>query len=86
MSFNNVVIEVYEDEHTVHRNVILPTYSEDSVMYGTDRAIRYDLEQAAQATWESLGFSVHRMDGLEDLARGHGSVHCITKELKRRSS
>lgn len=41
------------------------------------------LEQAAAWEWGNLGFEVQFMDGLEDLAYGSGSVHCITKTVRR---
>lgn len=83
LSFNNVVIENYKDGDTDRRNVVLTTYSEDSRRFGTDPGIRRDLEQAAETIWSNLGFTVHKMDGMEELAHGLGSVHCITKALKR---
>lgn len=86
LSFNNVVIENYKDNGMDKRNVILTTYAEDSTEYGTDSAIRRDLEQAAEAIWSNLGYTVHKMDGMEELAYGLGSVHCITKDLKRSST
>lgn len=83
LSFNNVVIENYKDGGTDKRNVVLTTYAEDSTLFGTDPVIRRDLEQAAETIWSNLGFTVHKMDGMEELAYGLGSVHCITKALKR---
>lgn len=83
LSFNNVVIECYDDGGNPVRNVILPIYSEDSGLFGTDAGIRRDLEDAAEEAWQQIGYTVKRMDGLEELAYGLGSVHCITKVLKR---
>lgn len=89
LSFNNVVIENYPSEsdqvdNPVNtRNVVLTTYAEDSAEFGTDPVIRRELEDAAEEIWANLGFTVHRMDGMEELAFGLGSVHCITKALKR---
>jgi hypothetical protein len=49
-----------------------------------DQSAREQLQAAAETVWRQLGFEVARMDGLEDLAYGLGSVHCITKVLSRR--
>jgi hypothetical protein len=79
LTFNNAVLENSE----AGKNVIMPTYSQDSGEYGTDAKLRQELEQAAEDVWKSIGYEVHRMDGLEDLAYGLGSIHCITKTLRR---
>ena len=79
LSFNNVVLENYG---TV-RNVVMTTYSQDAPAFKVDPAIRRDLEDAAEAIWAGLGFNVSRTDGMEDLAHGQGSVHCITKTMRR---
>jgi hypothetical protein len=81
LSFNNSLVENAVDG----RRVLLPSYSSDARGFGVDRAIRKDLEQAAEAEWRGLGFDVTFMDGLEDLAYGDGSVHCMTKTLRRSS-
>ncbi len=83
LTFNNVVIENYEENGVPIRRVLMPTYSEDSSQFRTDAGIRRDLEQAAESTWKGLKFEVHKMDGLEDLAYSDGSVHCMTKALRR---
>ncbi|TCU33137.1 hypothetical protein [Rhizobium azibense] len=80
LTFNNVI---HEEHGSGDRRVYMTTYSEDADFFGTDRALRQDLEDAAASVYESLGFTVLRMDGLEELAYGLGSVHCITKELYR---
>lgn len=88
LSFNNSVVENFGE----YSNVFLPTFSQDVDEYINDRSVleyegtvakRAALDQAAKAKWEELGFIVHQMDGLEDLAIGWGSVHCITKTLVR---
>ena len=83
LSFNNVVIENYREGGTDKRNVVMTTYAEDSNLFGTDAGIRKDLEDAAALIWSNLGFTVRRMRGMEELAYGLGSVHCITKALRR---
>jgi hypothetical protein len=79
LTWNNALVE---NAGTVRR-VLLPSYSEDAKQFGVDRQVRRDLEQAAEQEWKALGFEVTFMDGLEDLAYGDGSVHCMTKTLKR---
>ena len=89
LSFNNSIVENYGGRS----NVFLPTFSDEVDYYSTrDWVLDYEgtpekrqaLDQAAKAAWETLGFTVHQMDGLEDLAIGWGSVHCITKTLSRK--
>lgn len=65
------------------RTVLMPTYAQDADDYGFDRHLRELLDEAAGEVWESLGFEVRRMDGVEDLAMGWGAVHCIHKSLSR---
>ncbi|MBK8872826.1 MAG: hypothetical protein IPN13_02460 [Bacteroidetes bacterium] len=88
LSYNNALVENYEDRS----NVYLPSFSQDVEVYLNDSSIityegtlakRSALDKKAKEVWESLGFVVHQMDGLEDLAIGWGSVHCITKTLVR---
>ncbi len=86
LTFNNVVIESYDDNGTSVQNVIMTTYSQDSSVFTTDKGIREDLENAAEQEWKNAGFTVHRMDGMEELAYGLGSIHCITKALSRSSN
>jgi hypothetical protein len=79
LTWNNALVE-----HTsTVRRVLLPSYSEDAKQFGVDRQVRRDLEQAAAAEWKAIGYDVTFMDGLEDLAYGDGSVHCMTKTLRR---
>lgn len=79
LTWNNALVE-----HTDSTSrVLLPSFSEDAKQFGVDRALRRDLEQAAEQEWASIGYDVTFMDGLEDLAYGDGSVHCMTKTLKR---
>jgi hypothetical protein len=88
LSYNNAVVENYGTTS----NVYIPTFSEDVEAYKSDPSVlhyegdlvkRQALDNAAKAAWEQLGFTVHQMDGLEDLAIGWGCVHCITKTLTR---
>jgi hypothetical protein len=79
LTWNNAVVE---NAGSIRR-VLLPAYSQDSTEYGVDMKLRQELEAASAAEWEALGFEVTFMDGLEDLAWGDGSVHCITKTLVR---
>ncbi|MCE3259882.1 MAG: pPPM1a, partial [Bacteroidetes bacterium] len=90
LSYNNAIIENYGTTS----NVYLPTYSQDVDEYTKDTdTLKYDgttekrqkLDDAAKEIWENLGYTVYQMDGLEDLALGWGSVHCITKTLVRRN-
>jgi hypothetical protein len=79
LTWNNALVE-----HTATvRRVLLPSYSEDAKQFGVDRQVRRDLEQAARDEWKAIGYDVTFMDGLEDLAYGDGSVHCMTKTLRR---
>ncbi len=82
LTFNNVVIE---NSGNAGKKVLMTTYSQDATNYQTDEKARRDLEAAAEAKWRKIGFDVHLMDGMEDLAYGLGSVHCITKDLRRSS-
>jgi hypothetical protein len=88
LSYNNAVVENYGNTS----NVYLPTFSQDVEDYQSDPdylhyegdvAKRQALDKAAASAWAQLGFTVHQMDGLEDLAMGMGCVHCITKTLAR---
>lgn len=79
LTWNNAIVENDGDQ----RRVLLPAYSQDAGEFAVDAAIRQELESAAAAEWAALGFQVLSMDGLEDLAYGSGSVHCITKTLRR---
>ena len=83
LSFNNVVIESDSSDLSDRGTVIMPSYSQDAGDYGTDAEIRIRLENAAADAWSDAGFDVRFTDGLEDLAYGDGSAHCITKALKR---
>jgi hypothetical protein len=79
LTWNNALVE-----HTgTVKRVLLPSYSEDAAQFGVDRQVRRDLEQAAAGEWKAIGYDVTFMDGLEDLAYGDGSVHCMTKTLRR---
>ncbi len=91
LSFNNAVLENYDGKS----NIFLPTFTQDVTDYLNDSSVSYyegtvakrqKLDDTATKVWEDLGFIVHPMDGLEDLAIGWGSVHCITKTLKRKSA
>lgn len=81
LTWNNAIVQ--NDGST--RRVILPYYADpqDCALYGVDRGVRERLQCAAEGAWHRIGFEVSHMDGLEDLAYGSGSVHCITKTLRR---
>lgn len=83
LTFNNVVLENYNDGVNSGANVVMTTYAQDSAQFGTDAGVRRELEDAAEETWSGIGYTVHRMDGMEELARGLGSIHCITKTMQR---
>ena len=84
LTYNNAVLENYVDPNGTQRRVVyMPTFAGDADDYGFPRAPREALDTEAEGIWRSIGFEVRRMDGLEDLAVGWGSVHCITKELRR---
>jgi hypothetical protein len=92
LSYNNALVETFEKDGGTIRNVYLPTYEknvepfiQDKYLlqyYGNEADYR-KLDAAAKQIWESLGFKVHQMDGLEDLAMSWGSVHCIVKAIRR---
>lgn len=84
LSFNNVVLENYTDESGRKvRRVMMPTYSKSSDLRGVQYDARRLIEARAEEVWKSLKFEVHRMDDMEYLATGLGSIHCITKCIKR---
>lgn len=80
LTFNNGIVQSGSDM----KRVLLPTYSGDAESFGTDKALRQALEKQAADAWRAIGYDVHLMDGIEDLAYGSGAVHCITKVLSRR--
>lgn len=80
LTFNNCIVQ----SESLKKHVLLPAYSGDADSFGLDKATRQALEAAAADAWKRLGFSVHFMDSIEDLAYGSGAVHCITKTLSRR--
>jgi hypothetical protein len=83
LSWNNCLVQNNGND----KRVLLPYFADpkDARGYG-DPGLRRDLQQAARAEWEGIGFRVTEMDGLEDLATGLGSVHCITKTLAREAT
>jgi len=84
LTYNNAVLENYQDSTGAQKRVVyMPTFAGDADDYVFPRAPRETLDREAKAIWRSVGFEVRSMDGLEDLAVGWGSVHCITKELGR---
>jgi hypothetical protein len=80
LSFNNCLVDW---EGNGSRRALLPNFSQDSFLYGTDRSVRMVLEKAAHYAWEQLGFKVKASDGLEDLAYENGGLHCMVKVVKR---
>jgi hypothetical protein len=92
LSYNNAIVESYTENGKLHRHVYLPTYRQDVETFQADKDFEeyngdadgyQKLDDAAKTIWESIGFKVYQMDGLEDLAMSWGSVHCIAKTLKR---
>lgn len=81
LTWNNAVVQ--NDGQT--RKVLLPNFADahDCVEYNVDRGVRQQLQAAAEHAWRELKFEVSVMDGLEELAYNLGSVHCMTKTLKR---
>jgi len=88
LSWNNALVESYEEAGVAKRRVLLPSYTEadDLKNYRFDGAIRKDLQAEAKEAWQNLDFEVVELDGMEDLAYGGGAAHCITKVLKRSAS
>jgi len=83
LSWNNVVIENYQDEHgATHRVVYMPTYGVEGAK-GQDHDVRRTLDDAARDAWKDLKFEVKEIKGAEDLAYAQGSIHCMVKVLKR---
>ena len=92
LSYNNVLVENYGSEKNPSRHVFMPSYTASVKQFLNEPFItRYHgeeskyrlLDEAAEKIWEREGFTVYRIDGVEDLAMNWGSVHCITKALKR---
>lgn len=85
-TYNNALVENYKDgSGNWIRNVFLPLYGnpDDAIKYDFDLASRQTLDAYAKQCWEDLGFTVYSMDGLEDLAWAKGSIHCMTKVVRR---
>jgi len=83
LTFNNVLVETGTHGPGTRGTVVMTTYAEDSQAFGTDAGLRRELEDASEAIWREAGFDVRRLDGMEDLAWGTGSIHYITQSLKR---
>jgi hypothetical protein len=84
LTYNNAVLENYTEPSGANRRIVyMPTFAGDADAYGLPKKPREKLDAEAKSIWQSIGFEVREMDGLEDLAHGLGSVHCITKELGR---
>ena len=95
LSYNNAVVENYENKGKRLKNVYLPSFAGHVEMFRKDRYItayygdekRYAaLDEGAKKIWEQNGFKVWQMDPLEDLAMSWGSVHCMVKVLSRTTS
>ncbi len=94
LSYNNAVVESYISNNKKFNHVYLPSFEasvEDfandkyiTQYYGNQKKYR-KLDQAAKKIWQSVGFKVFQIPGLEDLAMSWGSVHCITKAIRRSS-
>jgi hypothetical protein len=95
LSYNNAIVESYEEKGKKYDHVYLPAFEKSvrsfcnepyvTQYYGTEKRYR-KLDTAARNIWESLGYTVFGMEGLEDLAMSWGSVHCIVKAVKRSCS
>ncbi|MEM5372502.1 hypothetical protein V4C53_41690 [Paraburkholderia azotifigens] len=80
LSFNNCLLDVESNDCA---RVLIPRFSPDSFLYGTDRKNRVALESAVEDVWRNLGFKVDLTDGIEDLAYDHGGINCMVKIIKR---
>jgi hypothetical protein len=77
LTYNNCLIEVFGKK----KNVYLPSYS--SVAPASENRRKLDAFVAKQ--FAASGFKVTMMNGAyEELCKRGGSIHCITKTLKRR--
>jgi hypothetical protein len=95
LSYNNAIVESYKEKGRSFNHVYLPSFAESvkdfsndpyiTQYYGTEKRYK-KLDQAAKKIWQSLGFKVFQVKGLEDLAMSWGSVHCIIKAVKRSCS
>ncbi|MED0866381.1 agmatine deiminase family protein [Bacillus safensis] len=76
LTYNNCLVEAFEET----KNVYLPSYS--SVAPGSINRRKLDKEVAK--IFSNNGFNVTLLEGAyEELCKGGGSLHCITKDLDR---
>jgi hypothetical protein len=73
ITWNNCLVE---NSTTKGKHVYLPTFGRED-----QRFAPIDLHM--QNLWQSLGFTVHALDGFNAFARRQGVVHCIKKYLDR---
>ncbi len=72
LSYNNVLVEVYRDAAGLERRVVtMPTYDLPT------------LDNAAQAAYEQLGFTVLPVRGFLATTTQNGSLHCVVKVMER---
>ncbi|MBX2816859.1 MAG: hypothetical protein KTR24_12705 [Saprospiraceae bacterium] len=87
LTYNNVVLENYFDQDLGRqvRTVYLTQYYDPSYPFNPrgGQEVRKKLDEAAVGIWEDLGFEVKLIPNMEIFASGNGSIHCMTKTLKR---
>ena len=90
LTYNNVQLENYWDPETGKevKSVILSQFGKKAKeMEGEEAAkalkVRETLNAAATEIWESHGFQVNHVHGMEFFAAYGGSIHCMTKVLYR---
>lgn len=79
LTWGNALVEAYG----ATRRVVIPSFVEHAKTFGLDVKVREKLQQHVVDQWKALNFTVNVIDGLEDLAWGDGSIHCIAKVLAR---
>ena len=72
-SFNNVLIEKYEEDGKIVRRVYMPWYE----------TIPYEFNERAATVYQRYGYTVIPIRGLDKAASKHGSLRCLTKVLER---
>ena len=77
LTYNNCLIEVFG----ANKNVYLPAYASVSSSSVNRRTLDKEIERIFE---EDLGFRVTMMEGsYHELCKSGGSLHCITKTLRR---
>jgi hypothetical protein len=84
LSYNNVLIENFITESGATKRIVyMPIYGSNDPSLYDDIPARKTLDDAAAEIWKNVGFEVRRLDPMEDLAIGLGSIGCVAKALKR---